>query len=217
MNFLKSVRDFICDPFGIKRIKKLTGDLAGTNVLVEILKEEAEEAKRIARTTHMESHRNAMMLQMYKAQSVINREIDNLRGKRYLSHEGRKALYQAVSKDLDPDGVILFQAAQDILGNFEETTFPYEANHGFFEGNILGSKGSFQALLIQYADKLGQPKNLNRWKPVQNAGGYEECVDWSIDETTPEYIAFERDLYAKVFRYFYAEPVPFIPISKEEA
>lgn len=216
MSFLKSVRDFICDPFGIKRIRKLTGDLAGANVLVEILKEEAEEAKRIARTTHMELHRNTMMLQMYKAQSVINREIDNLRGKRYLSHEGRKELYQVIAKELDPDAVILFQTAQDILGTFNEMHFPYEANRGFFTGPILGKKGSFQALLIQYADKLGQPKNLNRWKPVQNAGGYEECVDWSIDETTPEYIAFERDLYAKVYRYFYAEPVPFIPITKEE-
>ena len=214
-SFAVRLTEFLCDPFGVKRIRKLTEDLAATNVLVEILKEEAEDANRRARVAHLEMSSRSLTYRMYKAQSIINHEIDNIRGKRYLSHEGRKALYQTIAKDLDPDGVILFQTAQDILGKFEETTFPYEANHGFFEDNILGEKGSFRALLIQYANKLGQPENPNRWEIVQCAGGYEACADWSIDETTPEYVTFERDLYARVFRYFYTEPVPFIPTGKE--
>lgn len=214
-SFTNRLTEFLSDPFGIKRIRKLTEDLAGTNVLVEVLREEAEDANRRARSARMELSSQSLMYRMYKAQSLISREIDNIRGKRYLSHAGRKELYQAIAKDLDPDGAILFQTAQDILGKFEESTFSYETNMGFFEENILGEKGSFRALLIQYANKLGQPENPNRWEIVQCAGGYEACADWSIDETTPEYVAFERDLYARVFRYFYTEPAPFIPAEKE--
>lgn len=212
-NWKERVKTFFRDPFGKKRVRKLRADLSGYEALNEILKNEAEDAARLARTAQLELNSTSMMLRMFKAQSIINREINAMLGQRYLCHPHRKALYHAVAKELDPDGVILFQTAQDILGKFEETTFPYEANHGFFEENILGNKGSFRALLIQYANKLGQPENPERWKPIQCAGGYEECTDWTIDETTPEYIEFEKELYARVFRYFYTEPVPFVPVD----
>lgn len=106
-----------------------------------------------------------------------------------------KTIYRSISAEKDPDGFALFRAAEEILGAFACADFPYEDNCGYFEeadGNKL-----LNYLLVQHCDKLGDSNsNRSRWKIA--CPGYEKCVDLSIDETTPEYQAFEYKLYVRV-------------------
>lgn len=212
-NWKERIKAFLRDPFGKKRIRKLQAELVGYKTLNEILKEEAEENTCAAQQLRLELNKVSMMEQMYKTQRLINDAIAQMCGSRTLSLTEQKELYARIAQEIDPNGVLLFQVAQDILGKFDEMHFPYEANRGYFEDDILGNRGAFAALLIQYENKLGQPK-IDRWKVAQAAGGYEMCEDWTIDKTTPEYITFEQKLYARVFRNFYSEPVPFIPVDQ---
>lgn len=112
-----------------------------------------------------------------------------------LSAEQAKSVYEAVAYYVDKDGFELFGAAQQILGPFEFSTFAYEDNRGYFEeadGNKL-----LRYLLVQYDHKLGAANDKQgRWQIACSC--YEECVDLSIDETTPEYQEFEKKLYIKV-------------------
>ena len=212
-NWKERIKAFLRDPFGKKRIRKLQAELVGYKTLNEILKEEAEENTRAAQQLRLDLNKVSMMEQMYKTQRLINDAIAQMCGSRTLSLTEQKELYARIAQEIDPNGVLLFQVAQDILGKFDEMHFPYEANRGYFEDDILSNRGAFAALLIQYEDKLGQPK-IDRWNIAQAAGGYEMCGDWTIDKTTPEYITFEQKLYARVFRRFYSEPVPFIPVDQ---
>lgn len=106
-----------------------------------------------------------------------------------------KSVYEAVAHYVDKDGSELFGAAQQILGTFDCSHFAYEDNRGYFEeedGNKL-----LRYLLVQYDHKLGDANaDKDRWEIA--CSGYEKCVDLSIDETTPEYQEFEKQLYIKV-------------------
>lgn len=100
-----------------------------------------------------------------------------------------KALYDQYARTLDAAGFLLFHEAEDILGGFEETNFPYEANHGVFE--VADGRKLLQYLLVQHQSKLGN-HNFDRWTfPL------EECVDLSIDTSTEEYEHFEETLYRR--------------------
>lgn len=106
-----------------------------------------------------------------------------------------KSVYESVAHYVDKDGFELFGAAQQILGSFDFACFAYEDNLGYFEeadGNKL-----LRYLLVQYDHKLGAANDkLDRWQIACSC--YEKCVDLSIDETTPEYQEFEKQLYIKV-------------------
>ena len=106
-----------------------------------------------------------------------------------------KLHYADLAPAMDPDRFVLFWAAQDILGELDPSHFAYEDNCGYFEeadGRML-----LAYLLVQHSDKLGDVNsNRQRWEIVR--AGYEKCVDLTIDETTPEYLDFERKLYVGV-------------------
>ena len=106
-----------------------------------------------------------------------------------------KAIYEAVAPHVDKNGYELFNAAQDVLGTFDFSYFSYEDNRGYFEES--GGHFMLRYLLVQYDHKLGKANaDKNRWQIACSC--YEECVDLSIDETTPEYQEFEKQLYIKV-------------------
>lgn len=114
---------------------------------------------------------------------------------RGLTPEQGRAVYEAVASDVDKDGFELFRAAQFILGPFETATFAYEDNRGYFDG--ASNHLLLRYLLVQYDYKLGTANaSKSRWQIACSC--YEECVDLSIDKTTPEYQAFEKQLYIKV-------------------
>lgn len=108
--------------------------------------------------------------------------------------EDLKNMYDCVAPERDPHGFKLFRAAQNILGKFEYSHFAYEDNMGCFE-EADGHK-MLAYLLVQYDYKLGQHDHRNRWVQVHPC--YEKCIDLTIDRSTPEYIMFEKELYAEV-------------------
>lgn len=114
-----------------------------------------------------------------------------------------RSVYEAVAPYVDKDGFELFGAAQQILGTFKYSTFAYEDNRGYFEG-ADGNK-MLRYLLVQYDYKLGAANDKrDRWEIACSC--YEKCVDLSIDETTPEYQEFERQLYIKVLENLLLTP-----------
>lgn len=159
-------------------------------------------------TTRLKEEREKIYVQIGRDLFVSQSENDQLRADAQKYHAAykvmceygidpnqAKAIYEAVAPHGDKNGYKLFSVAQDILGPFEFSAFAYEDNSGYFE-EADGHK-LLRYLLVQYAHKLGTANDKrDRW---QIAGScYEECVDLSIDETTPEYQEFERHLYIKV-------------------
>lgn len=112
-----------------------------------------------------------------------------------VEHDQAKAIYEAVAPYVDEKGYELFGAAQDILGPFDFSFFSYEDNRGYFEES--GGHFMLRYLLVQYDHKLGKVNfEKDRWQIACSC--YEECVDLSMDESTPEYQKFEKQLYIKV-------------------
>lgn len=109
-----------------------------------------------------------------------------------LNGEQAREVYEAVSGTLDEDGYKLFDAAQDILGKFSYSHFAYEDNLGYFEE--ADGFTMLRYLLVQYDYLLGKANDRpGRWEIACSC--YEKCIDFSIDETTPEYKDFESKLY----------------------
>lgn len=111
-----------------------------------------------------------------------------------INTEEMKDAYAVLQPVKDPNGFRLFRAAEAILGKFDYAHFPYEDNRGYFE-DADGYK-LLRYLLVQHCRKLGEANaTVDRWDIV--AAGYEQCVDLTIDTTTPEYKTFERALYKR--------------------
>ena len=104
------------------------------------------------------------------------------------SLEGMKQLYAAISPSLDPSGFTLYRAAKKLTGIDIHTFFPYEDNRGMFE-----AMDGRQLLNCLTAARFGAVE----WKVVEGTG-HEKAVFREVDTSTPEYQAFEKQLYTKV-------------------
>lgn len=111
-----------------------------------------------------------------------------------VSDEQVKRIYWKWQRKLDGGGFALLRAAEDILGDLEILTFPYEANTGFFEG--ADGFTMLRYLKVQYADSLGD-HTTGRWAAVSGTC-YERCISMVVDESTETYRDFEAKLYKKV-------------------
>lgn len=200
--------DFFQDPFHKKALQKASEDLIGYKTLVEVLQEEIHTHEKTQVSLKCDLVRADYERTEYRRRWLIYEKALYIHGGIKLTHEELKRLYDELMPALDPQGRKLFVTAESILGNFDEMEFPYEANTGYFEHPEKGSEREFQALLVQYADKLGQPAKP-RWEVVQSNGGYEKCVDWSIDKTTWEYQEFEKKLYTRVLTAYFGGGYPF--------
>ena len=107
---------------------------------------------------------------------------------RLSSLEDMKRFYNTISPSVDPQGFTLYHMAEKLTGIDVSSFFPYEDNRGLF------------------AEADG--RQLLRWLTAAHF----HAVDWSIvpgttyeqtalrevDTSTPEYQAFEQQLYGKV-------------------
>ena len=107
---------------------------------------------------------------------------------RLSSLEDMKRFYNTISPSVDPQGFTLYHMAEKLTGIDVSSFFPYEDNRGLF------------------AEADG--RQLLRWLTAAHFG----AVDWTIvpgttceaaalrevDTSTPEYQAFEKQLYEKV-------------------
>lgn len=174
------------------RIKALRHELRSAYNEVEICKAESEKLK-----TSVDISLADLSWYQKKQEPALkaaNSALGEIIGE--LTTEQAKKIYEAVAPYADREGFRLFGVAQRILGKLHWSTFAYEDNRGFFE-DADGYK-LMKYLFVEYDGALGQPKR-NRWKRVGN--GYEMCVDLGIDTLTPEYQAFEKELYTTVLHH----------------
>jgi hypothetical protein len=133
--------------------------------------------------------RSVYIAEQEKWMRLVNATLDEIQT------EEMKDAYAVLQPVKDPNGFRLFRAAEEILGKFDYAHFPYEDNRGYFE-DADGYK-LLRYLLVQHCRKLGEANaTVDRWDIV--AAGYEQCIDLTIDTTTPEYKIFEKALYKRV-------------------
>ena len=99
-----------------------------------------------------------------------------------------KRFYDAISPGMDPSGFTLYRMAKELTGIDVPSCFPYEDNRGLFEemsGHSL--LDWLTAVHFRAVD----------WEIIPNST-YEYATLREVDTSTPEYCAFEKQLYAKV-------------------
>ena len=102
--------------------------------------------------------------------------------------EELKRFYDTISPSMDASGFTMYRMAQELTGIDVPSCFPYEDNRGLFEvmdGHQL--MGWLTAVHFQAVD----------WEIIPNST-YEYATLREVDTTTPEYQAFEQQLYEKV-------------------
>ena len=95
-----------------------------------------------------------------------------------------KEQYNQLAPFADPHGFQLYWAARALTGIDVPSSFHYEDNRGMFEA----ASGH---TLLRYLTALHF--DTVQWEIV--GGGYERAVLGVVDTTTPEYKAFEQELY----------------------
>ena len=102
--------------------------------------------------------------------------------------EELKRFYDAISPDMDPSGFTLYRMAKELTGIDVPSCFPYEDNRGLFE--VMDGH--------QLLDWLTAVRfNAVEWDMIPNST-YESATLLEVDTSTPEYQAFEQQLYGKV-------------------
>ena len=102
--------------------------------------------------------------------------------------EELKRFYDAISPSMDERGFTLYRMAKELTGIDVPSCFPYEDNRGLFEemsGHSL--LDWLTAVRFQAVD----------WEIIPGTT-YEDATLREVDTSTPEYQAFEKQLYAKV-------------------
>lgn len=99
-----------------------------------------------------------------------------------------KRFYDTISPSIDASGFTLYRVAKELTGIDVSWLFSYEDNRGLFEvmdGHQL--MGWLTAAHFQAVD----------WTPLPGTT-YESATLLEVDTSTPEYQAFEKQLYTKV-------------------
>ena len=107
------------------------------------------------------------------------------------STEKLRQFYDVIAPAFDPDGFRLYDAALAISGYPSiPSEFPYEDNRGAFD-HADGHQ------LLKYLTALRF--HAVQWEIVSGTP-YEKAVLQEVDTATPEYRAFEKQLYIQVLR-----------------
>lgn len=121
--------------------------------------------------------------------------------------EKLKWFYKQVSPQNDPDGFQLYFASQEITGIrhlWEE--FPYEDTCGCFE--FADGRQLLRYLTAAYFQAVS-------WETVPGTT-YERAILQEVDISTPEYQAFEKQLYAQALEQMgFQEFLPVVPVAEK--
>ena len=99
-----------------------------------------------------------------------------------------KQLYNTISPHLDPKGFTLYHIAERITGIDVPSFFPYEDNRGLFEE--MDGHQLMPYLKAAYFHTVD-------WTVVPGTTHEKAALRKVVDTSTPEYQAFERELYEK--------------------
>lgn len=107
---------------------------------------------------------------------------------RLSSVEDMKRFYDTVSPSIDRENFTLYHMAEKVLGMDVSSAFPYEDSHGLFEE--MKGRQLLRWLTAAYFHAV-------TWTIVPGTT-YEKAALREVDTSTPEYCAFEKQLYEKV-------------------
>ena len=102
--------------------------------------------------------------------------------------EELKRFYDTISPSMDERGFTLYRMAKELTGIDVPSCFPYEDNRGLFE-----EMDGHQLLDWLTAVRF----QAVEWEIIPNST-YEYATLREVDTSTPEYCAFEKQLYKKV-------------------
>lgn len=128
------------------------------------------------------NHERSLTRQLAAVQTALKKFCPRL-----ASTEDMKQLYDAISPKVDPENFTLYRMAEKLTGIETSSFFPYEDNRGIF------AQADGRQLLRWLAAAHFHAVD---WTIVPSTP-YERAILREVDTTTPEYQAFERQLYAK--------------------
>lgn len=102
--------------------------------------------------------------------------------------EELKRFYDAISPSMDESGFTLYRMAKELTGIDVPSCFPYEDNRGMFE--VMEGHQLLEWLTAVHFQAV-------EWEIIPNST-YESATLLEVDTSTPEYQAFEKQLYEKV-------------------
>ena len=102
--------------------------------------------------------------------------------------EELKRFYDTISPSLDESGFTLYRMAKELTGIDVPSCFPYEDNCGMFE--VMEGHQLLDWLIAVHFQAV-------EWEIIPNST-YESATLLEVDTSTPEYQAFEQQLYGKV-------------------
>jgi len=102
--------------------------------------------------------------------------------------EELKRFYDTVSPSMDAQGFTLYRMAQKLTGIDVPSLFPYEDNRGLFE--MMDGHQLMEWLTAVHFQAVD-------WEIIPGSC-YEAATLREVDTSTPEYQAFEKQLYEKV-------------------
>ena len=102
--------------------------------------------------------------------------------------EELKRFYDTISPSMDESGFTLYRMAKELTGIDVPSCFPYEDNRGMFE--VMEGHQLLDWLIAVHFQAV-------EWEIIPNST-YEYATLREVDTSTPEYQAFEKQLYAKV-------------------
>ena len=107
---------------------------------------------------------------------------------RLSTQEELKRFYDAISPSMDESGFTLYRMAKELTGIDVPSCFPYEDNRGMFE--VMEGHQLLEWLTAVHFQAV-------EWEIIPNST-YESATLLEVDTSTPEYQAFEKQLYEKV-------------------
>lgn len=102
--------------------------------------------------------------------------------------EEMKRFYDTISPSMDAQGFTLYHMAKELTGIDVPACFPYEDNRGMFE--LMEGHQLLDWLTAVHFQAV-------EWEIIPNST-YESATLLEVDTSTPEYQAFEKQLYEKV-------------------
>ena len=102
--------------------------------------------------------------------------------------EEMKRFYDTISPSMDAQGFTLYHMAKELTGIDVPACFPYEDNRGMFE--VMEGHQLLDWLTAVHFQAV-------EWEIIPNST-YESATLLPVDTSTPEYQAFEKQLYEKV-------------------
>lgn len=175
---LRSIREY---PAAAANLKTVTQELEQTK---QALKQSDENCRQLNSIEWTQAHQlNSAQKKSAALMSVLTEFCPKLS-----SVEDMKRLYDAAAPSMDPYGFTLYRTAQKMTGINIHNVFAYEEHHGLFAG--ADAHLQMQYLVASHFDAI-------EWTAVSGTC-YESAALQEVNTSSPEYRAFEKQLYRKV-------------------